>query len=448
MRYGRPKKRSCLDEQEKKHIDAANKTCKSLAERTAQLSVNVLAHVFGNHRSKKKIQGIKQHNLSHKGQKKFLMELARDSMPTPASTFANLLHFGFSQTSAVAWAESIEPVLSIIRVAERMLKQKNPHVQAWQAAIAQAHQRFLATLDPRDVRRDQKALQLARASVSFPEPQAESKYRLLSMFIILDARMVMAKLASTIGDDLQPKHKEEWARLAEFLLSTGSQDAEKALLLAEATLHGKEALRAQAYGVRFRTEVFINKLERSRVKVEEKLERSRAKVKKSESDVEKAKLEQEVAKLEGKSIELEEKAISELERLREDWRQALSSAILDAAFREQLDDFVSRRLADVEHFIKQRQARKEELKMIVETLVKENRDFAYGGHFYRCPNGHAFTIGDCGGAMELSRCPECGATIGGTGHNLAADNSRDDEMEEIARDVGAQPSPWPWGRAR
>ncbi|KAE8266392.1 hypothetical protein A4X09_0g5948 [Tilletia walkeri] len=425
MRYGRPKKRACLDEQEKKHIDAANKTCKSLAERTAQLSVNVLAHVFGSHRSKKKMQGIKQHNLSHRGQKKLIHKLASDSMPTPASTFANLLHYGFSHASAVAWAESIEPVLSIILVAERMLKQKNPHVQAWQAAIAQAHQRFVATLDPRDIRRDQKALQLARASVSFPEPQAESKYHLLSMFIILDARMVMAKLASIIGDDLQPKQKEEWARLAEFLLSTGSQDAEKALRLAEATLHGKEALRAQAYGVRFRTEVIVNKLERSRAKETSKFD---------------------AAKIEEDAVKLEEKATSELERLREYWEKALSSATLGAAFQDQLNDIVSRRLADVEHFIKQRQARKAELKMIVETLIRFNVDFAYGGHFYRCPNGHVFTIGDCGGAMESGRCVECGATIGGTGHNLAEGNSRDYEMEQIARGLGAQPSPWAWGR--
>ena len=35
------------------------------------------------------------------------------------------------------------------------------------------------------------------------------------------------------------------------------------------------------------------------------------------------------------------------------------------------------------------------------------------GHYYKCPNGHYYAIGDCGGAMEVSRCPDCGAVIGG-----------------------------------
>ena len=35
------------------------------------------------------------------------------------------------------------------------------------------------------------------------------------------------------------------------------------------------------------------------------------------------------------------------------------------------------------------------------------------GHFFKCPNGHLFVIGECGGAMEEAKCNECGAKIGG-----------------------------------
>ena len=44
------------------------------------------------------------------------------------------------------------------------------------------------------------------------------------------------------------------------------------------------------------------------------------------------------------------------------------------------------------------------------------------GHWYKCPNGHVYAIGECGGAMEQRSCPECGATIGGTHHTLAQGN--------------------------
>lgn len=37
------------------------------------------------------------------------------------------------------------------------------------------------------------------------------------------------------------------------------------------------------------------------------------------------------------------------------------------------------------------------------------------GHWFECPNGHPFFIGECGGAVEDAVC-ECGAKIGGTGH--------------------------------
>ncbi|XP_038133385.1 E3 ubiquitin-protein ligase rnf213-alpha isoform X1 [Cyprinodon tularosa] len=42
---------------------------------------------------------------------------------------------------------------------------------------------------------------------------------------------------------------------------------------------------------------------------------------------------------------------------------------------------------------------------------------ALGGlHWYRCPNGHPCTIGECGQPMQTSRCVDCGEMIGGNNH--------------------------------
>ncbi|KAE8192304.1 hypothetical protein CF336_g4489 [Tilletia laevis] len=420
MRYGRPKKRAFLDEQERKHIDAAERHCKFLAERTAQLDVDQLAQVFKSPQSKRQIQGPVQHTLTLKGQKKLLHQLARSSDPTPADFWDNLLQFGFSQSTAVAWAESVQPILAVNRGADRMLKEKSPHVQAWQAAVSQAHQRILATLDPCDVRRDQKALQLARASVSIPEPRAQSKYHLISIFIALDCRMLLATLGKTVDGAIQSKEDEKWPNFVDLILSSGSQDAQKAFKRAEESLHGKDALRAQAYDTRFRAELLMNKLGKS------------------------------IAKAQGDAlslVELEQRAERDLGKLCRHWRQVVRATTADANFKDQIDSVVSQRLADVEHFVKLGQRRKEELKMIVSAMFTSNVDMRYGGHFYRCGNGHSFVIGNCGGAMEVSRCPECGVAIGGSDHTLAAGNTSDTEMEQIAREFGARPSPWPWARA-
>ncbi|CAG8445859.1 16122_t:CDS:10, partial [Cetraspora pellucida] len=53
------------------------------------------------------------------------------------------------------------------------------------------------------------------------------------------------------------------------------------------------------------------------------------------------------------------------------------------------------------------------------------------GHWYQCPNGHPYTIGDCGNANQESSCPECGERIGGQGYILAAGNSRNAEFERM-----------------
>ena len=51
-------------------------------------------------------------------------------------------------------------------------------------------------------------------------------------------------------------------------------------------------------------------------------------------------------------------------------------------------------------------------------------------------SGHIYCIGECGGAMEEAKCPECGSTIGGTQHRLVSDNSLASEMD------GARHAAW------
>ncbi|KAF9173648.1 hypothetical protein BGX21_010527 [Mortierella sp. AD011] len=55
------------------------------------------------------------------------------------------------------------------------------------------------------------------------------------------------------------------------------------------------------------------------------------------------------------------------------------------------------------------------------------------GHWYRCPNGHTYVIGNCGGAMQQSTCYECGAPIGGSSHRLQTGNTADEEFEGFYR---------------
>lgn len=51
------------------------------------------------------------------------------------------------------------------------------------------------------------------------------------------------------------------------------------------------------------------------------------------------------------------------------------------------------------------------------------------GHWFKCPEGHVYAIGECGGAMERSTCPHCQAPIGGMSHQLDEGNTLASEMD-------------------
>ena len=50
--------------------------------------------------------------------------------------------------------------------------------------------------------------------------------------------------------------------------------------------------------------------------------------------------------------------------------------------------------------------------------------------FYKCSNGHLYTIGDCTKPAVTGKCPTCGDTIGGAGHQLAAGNTAATDLIE------------------
>ena len=76
---------------------------------------------------------------------------------------------------------------------------------------------------------------------------------------------------------------------------------------------------------------------------------------------------------------------------------------------------------------------KEEKMQIVKAMKKE---LTKKGHWFKCPKGHIYAIGECGGAMQRAICPECGSSIGGANHCLEDGNTIASEMD------GAQYAAW------
>ncbi|KAG9842726.1 hypothetical protein KCU98_g8248, partial [Aureobasidium melanogenum] len=58
----------------------------------------------------------------------------------------------------------------------------------------------------------------------------------------------------------------------------------------------------------------------------------------------------------------------------------------------------------------------DEMQKVVAAMTRE---FRGTGHWYRCRNGHPFTVGECGMPMQRARCPQCGEVVGGQHHQAA-----------------------------
>jgi hypothetical protein len=69
-----------------------------------------------------------------------------------------------------------------------------------------------------------------------------------------------------------------------------------------------------------------------------------------------------------------------------------------------------------------------EIAQVMMAVSSADTSYIYGtswsSHWYQCPNGHPYYIGECGGAMQEALCPECGERVGGSHHQLNPSNSQ------------------------
>ena len=103
-----------------------------------------------------------------------------------------------------------------------------------------------------------------------------------------------------------------------------------------------------------------------------------------------------------------------------------------------------KRYTDDKHIFEQLKKLVESTKCSLKILEKERQEILRAfnfkqGHWFKCPRGHIYLITECGGAMEVGKCNECGARIGGTNHRILSDNALASEMD------GARYAAWSEG---
>ena len=65
------------------------------------------------------------------------------------------------------------------------------------------------------------------------------------------------------------------------------------------------------------------------------------------------------------------------------------------------------------------------------TMILAASDFV---GWYKCPNGHPYSVGNCTMPMQLARCPACNAPIGGQNHEAVGGVKRLGHTEDLKKE--------------
>ncbi|EKM48985.1 uncharacterized protein PHACADRAFT_214556 [Phanerochaete carnosa HHB-10118-sp] len=283
------------------------------------------------------------------------------------------------------------------------------------------------------------ALKAVRTKIGQPPPKADVRFQIDAMFTLCEIRFMLAEvgvsrvdgLPTTATDESGAKHRKLWTSFVTFLYQSCAVDARKALTMAQNSSASRQTAKCSVYILRAEFEEF-----RSRMMEDE---RNLSRGDRRPSIADRTRLGDQVK---GKRDDI----VHAVQTYQE---QYVRSRPVDSVvgMRDERRWFQDNCGCKVDRFIKQLEelesfVRKggmyEPLSMQEREMIVKTFGFGYTGHFYNCPNGHPYTIGECGGAMETSTCPECGERIGGGGHRLLGSNTAAKEFETILRKTGAQ----------
>jgi len=325
-----------------------------------------------------------------------------------------------------------------VKVAET----RSAHTEAWEAALSCLHESEVdaALNNPGTSPREPMthAMRVAKIKIGQPRPLADRRFLVESIWLTIHIRLLLTDLTTAwieaVGKRTAGGTKNNqqlaWATYAGYLFKSCLRDADVAFVVAKDSESHRQLSKTALYQMRISLEEFRFDLMMCKMTGQFKVQDHRMTLAKSALE-----LRQTARVLMNTTItdHLNKKRSTE-ER---EWLETNFSSIA----RDIVDEW-----GKIERSIRM-ETFYEPVSMQERIAIVKALGFAHAGHYYNCPNGHTFVITECGGAMQVSRCPECDAPIGGSGHRLDPTNSRSSEFEALAVQHGrAQGTPWgnPW----
>lgn len=441
-RYGRVYKRADLDILERNVAAQMSRRLGetqnlvdafTLAEKKASLARESLSFVLN---PKDKSTSPKRLEVQKRARDATLKSSNDVPVPQTDITPANNKLHSISFDVLGIWRKAMHELLQAYKEAQGVAETRSAHAEAWEAAVSQLYQSELESVKgkaaisgPPDV----LAMRLAKLQVGQPRPLADRRFHVEAFWLTIHIRLMMIDLVQVWlqetfkrNSSLAKKSQSRaWAIYVDFLFDSCTRDAKIALKVAKDSGARRQMTRTTLHQMRIELEQFRFNLFMCKSTGRFLEPTFRNELAESARSHQTSSEEVMWATLGGHRQKMSNPD-------EDDW--------LEKHFTSIARDFVGE-WQKIETSIR-RDTFYEPISLDERMEIIKALKFAVAGHFYRCPNGHTFVIGECGGAMQTSRCPECGEAIGGNNHSLLQSNTRATEYEELLQQAGAQPAFW------
>ncbi|GAA5867315.1 hypothetical protein JCM3774_003543 [Rhodotorula dairenensis] len=318
----------------------------------------------------------------------------------------------------------VHPLLRLHVDIDALVLERSPHTVAYDAGLGGLFRaEKLAAANENRPLSDEQALRIARVQICMAPQTSDNAFALRSAWLAMEVRYRLSDICYKLASRLKSE-SEAHAKLAGALCSFGAfilETVERDLARCRHFANANESKRLQL-------ESALNELKCSFKIIQYRLRH----------EVERGEMSREQA-LESSASQRDQRFTA----FNSTKSSLLSSADLPASLldwtRTAIMPNVDRIRDQWLEFEKSLQGPfKQEVTDAERRMVVQVFQFSTTGHWYTCERGHPYVIGDCGGAMEVATCPECGGRIGGRSHTLDATNRNATDLDDLAVEAGAR----------
>ncbi|KAG1731512.1 uncharacterized protein EDB91DRAFT_1154350 [Suillus paluster] len=383
----------------------------------------------------------KKSNLQARARSEELMTKKEVPVSERALNSANTTLHTIDSAVARVWSRITHKLFNAYKEATAVAETRCAHLHAWESAFSFLYRREMSTFignieNPTHMpsRPEENAMRLARLQVGQSRPLADRRFVVEAFWCTLHIRLTLITLGRLWLEEVSKRetdyplyHVQQWASYIKFILWSCSRDVDKALELARGSGSHRQVTKTSLLRMRIDLEDFrfnfymsnkLGTIKDCREEMVEAAEQCGCEAQQLMNDVV-------ATHLTSKLTPSPEEETSWLEN---NFSRAAHTIV---------SEWKAVKMA-IRGFFYQEVSLKEQMEIV--------RAFNFGttGHFYNCANGHTFVIGECGGAMQRSVCPECGSPIGGQSHHLDDTNTRATQYDNLARQVhpGIAGTPW------